>query len=245
MAAQTKRRSSRRAPRHTPEERVAQWEALRNRLAEWEDGADEAMVAAALAMHDGYSPRNAMLIAMQDEQATDVRGYSMWQEVGRQVVAYPEGEQSITIVAFKGEAKGDGQAEAAPAEAAPAAGSPAPAAGAGGEAKKPSLRFSLVAVHDIRRTEPIGCAECGWPIYKTGTEGPRRWPVWGHIGLAEKDAGHPARKARKGEDTPPPPAGAVEAAQAWHAARSARAGNPTVEALAEAAEAMADAGEEV
>jgi hypothetical protein len=216
-------RSNRRAPRHTQEERTAQWTALSERLAAWEGEADEGLIAAALAMHDGYSERNAMLIAMQDPQATDVRGYSMWQEVGRQVVAYPADEQGIAIVAFKGEAKapeGEPQAEAAPAAEG--------ADGAKGGDKKPSLRFSLATVHDIRRTEPIVCAECGRPIHKTGVDGPRRFPVWGHTGLADKDAGHTARKPRKGEDAPEAPAGSAEIAQAWHAARSAKAKGRTV-----------------
>jgi hypothetical protein len=254
MATSTKRRSNRRPPKHTQEERTAQWQALADRLAEWsgctceapprtpdgdhEDGCevDVAMVAAALAMHDGYSPRNAALIASQDDKATDVRGWRMWQEVGRQVAEYPEDEQAITIVSFRGEAKGEAQAEAAPAPAgATPAATPAEGGAEGGD-KKPSLRFSLAAVHDIRRTIPLFCAECGRPIHRTGSDG--RFPVWGHTGLPA-DLGHKARKPRRGEDAPPPPAGSLEAAQAWHAARSAKAGNPSAAALDAAAEAMA------
>jgi hypothetical protein len=238
MATRTKGRSNRRAPRHTNEERAAQRQALADRLAEWEGEADEGMIAAALAMHDGYSDRNAMLIAMQDPEASDVRGYRMWQEAGRQVTEYPEDAQAIAIVSYRGEGKaaegGDAPAEAAPKPA--AEGTPAE----GGEDKKPSLRFGLGIVHDIRRTIPLFCAECGRPIHRTGSEG--RFPVWGHTGIPA-DLGHKARKPRKGEDAPPAPAGAAEVAQAWHAARSAKAGNPSVEALDEAAEAMA-AGEE-
>lgn len=253
-ATKTRGRSNRRAPRHTPEERQAQWQALADRLADWEgctceehpakgeahdEGCEAAgMIAAALAMHDGYSERNACLIAMQDADATDVRGYRMWQEVGRQVDAYPEDEQGIAIVSYRGEAKGKaGDGEAQPAEAAPKA----EGSGAEGGDKKPSLRFGLGTVHDVRRTFPLFCGECGRPIHRTGSEG--RFPVWGHTGLPA-DLGHKARKPRKGEDAPPPPAGAVEVAQAWHAARSAKAGNPAAADIDAAAEVMAAGDEE-
>jgi hypothetical protein len=249
MATKTRGRSNRRPPKHTPEERAAQWEALASRLAEWEgctcedkpalgdpheEGceADIGMIAAALAMHDGYSPRNACLIASQDEQATDVRGYRMWQEAGRQVTEYPLDEQAIMIVSYRGEAKAKDGGEA-PAETTP---KPETAPGAGGEAKKPSLRFGLGTVHDIRRTIALFCGDCGRPIHRTGSDG--RFPVWGHTGLPA-DLGHKARKTSKDETAPPMPEGAAEVAQAWHAARSAKAGNPPATAIEEAAEIMA------
>lgn len=224
MATGTKRRgSNRRAPRHTQEERQAQWAAMAERLEAWkeENGGEadtEGMIAAALAMHDGYSERNAMLIAMQDPQATDVRGYRMWAQVGRQVTEYPEGEQSITIVSYRGQGKAASNGEATAEVAKPAEGTPAEGGAQGGD-KKPSLRFAFTSVHDIRRTIPLFCAECGRPIHQTGQDG--RFPVWTHTGLAA-DLGHKARKPRRGEDAPPPPAGALEVAQAWHAARAAK-----------------------
>lgn len=83
--------------------RGARIQALKDRLAQWEADTDQAVIAMYLARFDGYSPRNAMMIAMQCPTATDVDGYATWQTRGRQVRA---GADSIVIwrpIARKGE----------------------------------------------------------------------------------------------------------------------------------------------
>lgn len=101
-------------PRSTPEERRAKVTALGERLKAWylehgytEDEANSktgwpAHLAAAIARFDGYSERNAHLIAMQRPGATDVRGFQEWRKHGRQV---RKGEKGIAILApiVKGE----------------------------------------------------------------------------------------------------------------------------------------------
>jgi N-terminal domain of anti-restriction factor ArdC len=184
--------------KYDPEARAAQFAALSAQLEEWEGDAGEEMIAAALAMHDGYSPRNAMLIAMQDPQATEVRGYVAWQDQGRQVGTYPEGEHGITIVSFKGEAKAAEQAEE------PAAAKPADAEASDGEqtTAKPSRRFGLGTVHDVRFTTQIVCGTCGRKIHRTGADKNPRFSLWAHDEMNATKAGHEARPPRKGEEAP-------------------------------------------
>jgi hypothetical protein len=64
----------------------------------------------ALATHDGYSDRNACLIAMQDPEATDVSGFHTWLSRGRSV---RKGEAGIMILAPAGHGtrKGEPAAE--------------------------------------------------------------------------------------------------------------------------------------
>jgi hypothetical protein len=107
-------------PRTTPEERKAKLDALRERLKAWyaehgytEDEANSktgwpSHLAAAAARWDGYSPRNAHLIAMQRPEATDVRGYREWLAHGRQVRKGEQGIQILAPVTKKGE-DGDGE----------------------------------------------------------------------------------------------------------------------------------------
>jgi antirestriction protein ArdC len=99
-----------RKTRATTEERRAKVAALRDRLQEWQDaeGADE-LIAMALATFDGYSDRNAQLIAMQAPTATDVDGFVAWKARGR---AVRKGEHGIQILAPAGKREGDPQAEA-------------------------------------------------------------------------------------------------------------------------------------
>ena len=95
-AAGGREMSTKTRTRRTPEERRAQVTALRDRLAEWEGEAGEELIAEALARFDGYSERNAKLIAMQCPDATDVRGFRAWIDAGRCV---RKGEHSIVILA--------------------------------------------------------------------------------------------------------------------------------------------------
>jgi antirestriction protein ArdC len=104
MAARKTRKT-----RKTTEERKAQTAALRARLEEWQgaEGAEN-LIAMALATFDGYSDRNAQLIAMQAPTATDVDGFHAWKARGR---AVRKGEHGIQILAPAGTRKGDPEAE--------------------------------------------------------------------------------------------------------------------------------------
>jgi hypothetical protein len=89
MTAGTRRRKS-------TDERRAQVADLRERLERWQELTDAGLIAEYLARFDGYSPRNAMLIAMQCPQATEVRGFKAWIAEGRCV---RRGEHGIQILA--------------------------------------------------------------------------------------------------------------------------------------------------
>ena len=132
------------------DERKATAAALKDRLTQWQADADPAMIALALATHDGYSDRNACLIAMQDPDATDVSGFKTWLQRGRCV---RRGEHGIQILApaghgRKGEANGDatnGGSEAIRVE------------GPDGQAEgtKERMFFRITHVFDVRQTDPL------------------------------------------------------------------------------------------
>lgn len=107
--------------------------ALSAKLDEFEAGLDDESLAEILAMHDGYSPRNATLIAMQRPDATDVSGYQKWLDRGRQV---RKGEHGIKILAPAGQSVPD---ESVPAE----------------ERKAGRKFFRLATVFDVSQTEKI------------------------------------------------------------------------------------------
>jgi antirestriction protein ArdC len=88
-----------RKTRKTTEERRAQTAALRERLEQYAEGLDEEQIALITSLHDGYSERNAMLIAMQMPEATDVSGFKAWLDRGRVV---RKGEHGIQILAPAG-----------------------------------------------------------------------------------------------------------------------------------------------
>ena len=102
----------------TTDERRRPGRALQDRLTQWQADADPALIAMALARHDGYSERNAMLIAMQDPDATDVSGFKAWIGRGRCV---RKGEHGLMILAPTGTDAGKG-AEGGDATADPAGG---------------------------------------------------------------------------------------------------------------------------
>jgi N-terminal domain of anti-restriction factor ArdC len=83
-------------PHATPEERRAKITYLRDRLEEWQGEVSEEDIAIFVSIFDGYSPRNACLIAMQRPDATDVRGFREWLAHGRVV---RKGEHGIAILA--------------------------------------------------------------------------------------------------------------------------------------------------
>lgn len=209
MTATTTRRGGSRRRKPTAADvaaHAARKQALFDKLEAWQEDADEDDIAAAVAMfaaiEDGYSERNAMLIAMQDPQATKVAGYRQWQDAGRQVVAYPEGQGGITIVRFKGAAKDAAKDGAEAADGPPAADAPAETDATGDDAKKARNRFALTTVHDIRNTVAIVCGVCGEPIHRTGFDksaGPRGRHTWTHTGNPQ--AGHTAELPRRDTDT--------------------------------------------
>lgn len=85
--------------RKSPAEKQAEVDALKAHFGEWEEDQEEETLAAYIALHDGYSERNALLIASQNPDATDVRGYQAWLAQGRRV---RKGETGIRILAPKG-----------------------------------------------------------------------------------------------------------------------------------------------
>lgn len=129
----------------TTDERRAKVAALRERLAEWQEEVGDELIAAALARFDGYSDRNAMLIAMQCPDATDVAGFKAWLDRGRCV---RKGEHGIAILAPAGTiATGDVQAAADPGD------------GDGGRdgdggGKKRQL-FRITHVFDVAQTDAL------------------------------------------------------------------------------------------
>lgn len=135
------------------EERAAELKKLKEALEAFEAGTDPALIAAALAQHDGYSPRNAMLIAMQRPDATDVAGFREWVSRGRHV---RKGEHGIRIMAPAGTYKAKGDAEAA---------SDAPESDDGKD--KEFIRFRAVSVFDISQTDPSDAltAPTETPVY--------------------------------------------------------------------------------
>lgn len=88
------------------EQRRAKVIELRDRLGQWQENTDPAIVAAIIAQYSDYSPRNAQLIAMQMPEATEVHGFTDWHDYGRQVKKRPAdvapGEYGIKILAPAG-----------------------------------------------------------------------------------------------------------------------------------------------
>lgn len=124
----------------TTEQRAAEAAALRARLAEFEDRSDEAGLAEIFARFDGYSERNAMLIAMQRPGATDVSGFAAWKARGR---AVRKGETGIRILAPAGRREATEATEDR-------------------EATEARQFFRLVSVFDVSQTEPLAEAEARW-----------------------------------------------------------------------------------
>jgi cystathionine beta-lyase family protein involved in aluminum resistance len=116
---------------------IAERALLTQRLDEFADQLGDEERAALIARFDGYSERNALLIAMQRPGATDVRGYRAWQEVGRQV---RKGETGIRIVA-RAATKEQEETEAKARE--------------NDEQVLQRIRHKLVSVFDVSQTDPI------------------------------------------------------------------------------------------
>lgn len=73
--------------------------ALRDRLNQWEENTDPEIIAMIIARFSDYSARNAMLIAMQCPEATEIHGFQEWLGQGRIVT---KGEHGIQILAPAG-----------------------------------------------------------------------------------------------------------------------------------------------
>lgn len=118
--------------RKSPADKASEVERLKAEFAEWEDEQDEETLAMFIALHDGYSERNALLIASQLPNATDVRGYKTWLAAGRQV---RKGEHGARILAPKGKAD-DTTAD-------------------DGSTKPGRQFFGLTSVFDVSQTDPV------------------------------------------------------------------------------------------
>lgn len=170
-------------------------------LLEEHDGDEDALaetLAKMVAPFAGrYSDRNILLVLMQKPDATDVRGYVAWNEAGRAVRPYPEGEQGITIIAYRGGDKDKDAKDDAPAE--PGTGKQ-PGEISSDDLKTPRKFFSPDTVHDISATDPTVCGTCGEPIRRVGKEtreqmqargGRRQAALWTHTTAKPAD-GHTA-----------------------------------------------------
>jgi hypothetical protein len=169
---------------------MANSKALADALDAWLAEADEETVEAALRTFsknhgtgpaNKYSPRNACLIAMQDEDATDVRGNLDWLDAGRRLAAYDE-SQRITVVQFRGDGKTKAEREEAAARK------------QDGEISSDDLRsrnfYTLTTVYDARHTEAVLCRACNHPIHRTGFDPKnKRFHTWTHdAGKADHEA---------------------------------------------------------
>jgi hypothetical protein len=126
--------TTKRKTRKSTEDRRAQVAALHDELDAFKATADPAELAVIFARFDGYSERNAMLIAMQRPDATDVSGFHAWHDRGRRVM---KGQHGIAILA-------------------PAGTSTATEPGPEGNGETTTTRqwFRVAYVFDIASTEP-------------------------------------------------------------------------------------------
>ncbi len=124
--------------RKTTEERRAQVAGLRERLERWQELTDAGLIAEYLARFDGYSARNAMLIAMQRPDATEVRGFKAWLAQGRCV---RKGEHGIQILAPMADRKEEKRVQEA--------------AERGEETERKGLRCRLAYVFDVAQTDEL------------------------------------------------------------------------------------------
>lgn len=133
VATYKKKTSSKASLKKVREQRAEELKGLREALEEYELSSDPAALAAVLAQHDGYSPRNAMLIAMQQPTATDVAGFREWITRGRHV---RKGEKGIRILAPAGKYTTTEE----PADSDPLT--------------KEWVRFKAISVFDVSQTDP-------------------------------------------------------------------------------------------
>jgi hypothetical protein len=113
----------------TPEQRSGELQELRVKLEAWQGEVPPAQMTAYIARFDGYSERNALLIAMQSPEATDLDGFHAWLQRGRCV---RKGEKGIRIMAPAGVYR-TGE----------------------GEDAEDHLRFRLATVFDVSQTDEV------------------------------------------------------------------------------------------
>jgi hypothetical protein len=128
-----------RRPRRTPEERAEQRRELMERLDAFraeiaQMDPEDATMAVLASLMERYSERNAQLILMQRPDATDVRGFHAWRELGRKVQGKGSG---IQILAPAGRGEGEAPSEAKP------------------EGTEGRQFFRVAYVFDISNTVPI------------------------------------------------------------------------------------------
>lgn len=174
--------------------------ALAEALDAWLAEADEDEIADALRTFgkdhgtgpsNKYSDRNALLIRMQDEDATDVRGNLDWLDAGRRLAAYDK-SQRITVVQYRGDGRTKEQREQAEA------------AKKDGEISSDDLRsrnfYTLTTVYDVRHTAPVTCRECGEAIHRTGfAPDSKRFHTWTHTTVKAAHTALPVPRAKAGE----------------------------------------------
>jgi hypothetical protein len=132
MPAATKKRAS----SLTGEEKARLVRQMTDALDDFDDALDDDTRAAIIGRFRNYSDRNALLVVMQREDATDVRGYNEWLKDGRQVM---HGEKSIKILAPAGQADDKLNSDGT---------------------KSPGRRFfRLVSVFDVSQTEDKAVAD--------------------------------------------------------------------------------------
>lgn len=85
-------------------ERAGKVKELKAALKEFDDDLDDESRAEIISRVWGYSERNALLIAMQRPDATEVHGFRAWLGLGRSV---RKGEQGIQILAPAGRREKD------------------------------------------------------------------------------------------------------------------------------------------
>lgn len=116
------------------EKAIAAKAALMDQLEAFEDEEHgDPILARILHFSAKYSARNAMLIVMQNPEATEVAGFKAWQERGRQV---RKGEHGIRILAPAG--RGEDEVDAT-----------------GKVAKQGRQFFRLISVFDIAQTDDV------------------------------------------------------------------------------------------
>ena len=113
------------------QDRAALVKAMQAELDSFADELDDMTRAEIIGRFRQYSERNALLVVMQCEHATDVRGYNEWLKDGRRVM---HGEKSIKILAPSG-SSGDRTNE-------------------DGTVTPGRMFFRLASVFDVSQTEP-------------------------------------------------------------------------------------------
>lgn len=112
--------------------------ALRARVERWQEEHDDEEIAMMVAEFEGYSERNAILIAMQCPTATELHGFKAWLDLGRCV---RKGESGIQILAPAGKVETKDNGKDADGETV--------------EGTRTRQLFRLAYVFDVAQTDPL------------------------------------------------------------------------------------------